>query len=285
MVDSVGATAPYAGGKNDPRYYSWNKRILETWRKKIDAANLDREVILHSCHNGCSTPFNGPTLAVAACNESDPRQRWKVYLNDTETRMAEDPSAGLMHDAGTGLCAGCTLDMHYGGPACGNTAVSDPATGHGLGQQACVPANSGVMRHGQRWNYSASTKMLMNSLGSVLEVLPGNQVVMRGLPCLVTPVSTHFHPASCVPCCGPEPPYDMNVSLPGCNAKASCAAECSGKRTQQWKQGQKDGKGYATMESVGRPGMCLKSGVAVKTPLPDWCSTMNMWRSSTDTVK
>ena len=47
----------------------------------------------------------------------------------------------------------------------------------------------------------------------------------------------------------------------------------------------KDGKGYATMESVGRPGMCLMSGVAVKTPLPDWCSTMNMWRSSTDTVK
>ena len=66
--------------------------------------------------------------------------------------MSEDPSAGLMHDAGTGLCAGCVLDMHYGGPACGNDAVrnaqgtvwdSKPVS---LPPQAsCATANAGTI--------------------------------------------------------------------------------------------------------------------------------------------
>lgn len=201
MVDSVGEMPPYEAGKQDPRYWDWPRTVLTYWREKIDAAGLSWPVILHSCHNGCATTFNGPTLTAAPCNGSDPRQRWKVWPNDTDAAVAEDPNAGLMHDAGSGLCAGCVLDMHYGGPACGNDAVRN-ASGYGLGQQACIP---GTFASGQRWNYSADSRVIMSSMGSVLEVLPspGNQVVMAGMPCLATPVSTHFHPATCIPCCGP----------------------------------------------------------------------------------
>ena len=117
----------------------------------------------------------------------------------------------------------------------------------------------------------------------MLEVLPapGNQVVMSGMPCLVTPVSTHFHPATCVPCCGPEPPQDMNLSLPGCKPDQDCAEVCSGKETQQWTQGPADGSGYTMMHSVGRPGYCLASGDPVQQPLDPWCTKNNNSESST----
>lgn len=288
MVDSVGATAPFTNGKSDPRYYTWNADILKTWRKKIDTAELNRPIILHSCHNGCATTFNGPTLVAAPCNETDPRQRWMVSTNITQQYMSQHPTTGLLHDAGSGLCAGCALDMHYGGPACANTALRDPA-GHGLGQQACIPGTDAVMGHGRRWNYSMESKMFMNVAESVLEVLPapGNQVVMRGQSCIDVPLSTHFSGgqwANCVPCCGPYPAVDAGVQLPNCANNVSCASVCNGKRTQQWDLGPPDARGYTTVESLGRPGMCLASGTAVKTPLPDWCSTMNMWRTSTDTL-
>lgn len=284
MVYSVGATAPFAGGRNDPRYYTWNEDILKMWRKKIDAAKLDRPGILHSCHNGCATTVNGPTLVASPCNESDQKQRWMVSTNTTQQYMSQHPTTGLLHDADTGLCAGCVLDMHYGGPACGNTAVGN-ASGFGLGQQACIPGTDAVMGHARRWNHSADSKMFMNVAESVLEALPapGNQVVMMGQSCIDTPLSTHFS-GECVPCCSPYPAVDAGVQLPGCANNVSCASLCNGKSAQQWDLGPPDDLGYQIVKSVGRPGMCLASGVAVQTPLPEWCQTMNMWRSSTDTL-
>ena len=188
------------------------------------------------------------------------------------------------------LCADArSLLRHYGGPRCANDAVGKPATGYGLGQQACISANSNSMSHGTRWNYSAVIKRLINTDNEVLEVLPapGNQVISAGVPCMVTPISTHFEPASCIPCCGPYPPQeeDLVKTLPGCAKNVSCASLTSGTPNQRWTQGAADAQGYTQMRSVGRPGLCLaSSGLAdVKaTPLPEWCQTMNMWRSSTD---
>ena len=109
MIDSVGAT--YPGSRSDPEYFRWNADMMKKWREKIDSANLDHPVILHSCHNGCATQFTGPTLVAAKCDESDPRQRWMVSTNTTPAYMSTHVETGLLHDASTGLCAGCVLDM------------------------------------------------------------------------------------------------------------------------------------------------------------------------------
>ena len=97
MVDSVGEMPPYAAGKQDTRYWDWPRTMLEYWREKIDKANLSWPVILHSCHNGCATTFNGPTLTAAQCNERDPRQRWKMWTNNSVSKRDRTKARSYFH--------------------------------------------------------------------------------------------------------------------------------------------------------------------------------------------
>jgi hypothetical protein len=55
---------------------------MTRWRELIDAAVSKGAppILLHDCHNGCGSPFGGPTLAVAPCNFSDPAQQWSLPL-------------------------------------------------------------------------------------------------------------------------------------------------------------------------------------------------------------
>ena len=81
MIDSVGQTIPKAIKDRT----AWNRDYMSRWAAALEKPNpLGRPVVLHSCHNvGCTSGFTGPTLAVAQCNASDPKQWWHVPLNDT----------------------------------------------------------------------------------------------------------------------------------------------------------------------------------------------------------
>ena len=142
MIDSVGQQPPDANWSE----YGWPKEMLSKWGQKL--LNTSRPVILHSCHNGCGSTFVGPTLRVASCNVSDLSQFWEVP-GDGHSAGAQN-GFGYLRDAGAGLCVGCGLDPHHGGPQCGNDALSfTNGSGYGNGMQAC----GHDLGPGNAWNY------------------------------------------------------------------------------------------------------------------------------------
>eukprot|EP01046_Picozoa_sp_COSAG06_P017399 COSAG06_NODE_1181_length_10363_cov_10.391563_3_plen_319_part_00 len=153
MIDSVGQTIPEAVKDHS----AWNREYMTRWAAALEKPNpLGRPVVLHSCHNvGCTSGFTGPTLAVAPCNATDPKQWWHVPLNDTNDNNNQPTDSTyisgmhLRQTGSMGLCVGCS---QYSDD-CANTAnpSTDPGTlglgGLGIGMQACIEFN-------QHFNFS-----------------------------------------------------------------------------------------------------------------------------------
>jgi hypothetical protein len=138
-------------------YRNRESRYMTSWAAALERPNpVGRPVVLHSCHNvGCTSGFTGPTLAVAPCNASEPKQWWHVPLNDTNDNNNQPTDSTyisgmhLRQTGSLGLCVGCTPYAND----CANTAnpSTDPGTlglgGLGIGMQACIEFS-------QHWNFS-----------------------------------------------------------------------------------------------------------------------------------
>ena len=241
--------APGCGPR--PAQAQWE---MTKWRGLIDEAVSKKTVpgvVLHDCHNGCGSPFGGHTLAVAACNATDPAQHWSLPL---------DGSLGGLTDAAFGMCAGCASspvpDDHrgVGGTACANDAETS-GPGKGLGMQACLlgAVNNGELdskprkAHGiganqQLWNYSD---------GGIMQVKCGAQGNA---------------------CSGPVCLARANGTGP-----AVVKGEICGNASAIWQP--KPVAGSAALHqfsSSSAPGMCLTAaGGTVVPPVDPWCIANN----------
>lgn len=240
---------------------------MTRWRQLIDAAveKGHLPILLHDCHNGCGSPFGGPTLSAVACDSTDPAQHWSLTLNG---------SAGPLVDGAVGLCAGCgsipVPDNHrgIGGTECGNDALTN-AGGAGLGLQACLglvgdpvfPRGLGSMA--QLWNFSAET-------GVISQSCKGNDVDCRATPpCLALVNGT-----------GP-----MVILTRDAEVCASPAARWAPTPAVTETAGAGSAGAMSLLKIAG--GKCLSSAGRVVTPPVDpWClANNNMWRSNTDTIQ
>ena len=229
---------------------------MTTWRELIDSYVSNHTVpavILHDCHNGCGSPFGGPTLAAVPCNESDPAQHWSLPL---------DGSVGGLTSAANGLCLGCASspvpDTHraVNGTACANDAETKDG-GSGLGMQACLlgPSDNGVldskavMGYGigsnqQLWNYSSSTATITQKQCGP----QGN--ACSGVACL-----------SLANAVGPAV------------VKTKRGSDACSNASSQWTAKPVTGSGSSLHQfaSVAAPSMCLSSnGEVVKPPVDPW---------------
>ena len=250
MVDSVGNEPPFP--KSDQRWWRWPRQVLTNWGEKVKAFT-SRPIVLHSCHNGCGTPFKGPTLLTAPCNATDRSQLWSVPADDTKGSTAAPWPSGYLRDAAEGLCVGCGAYAPAGGP-CANDALTfhGNGSGFGAGMAACgqpCPYCAAT----QQWNFSAAASQLLERAdGSCLEVLlqTGQVVVQR-------------------------------------------SQQCNGSAAQRWKIGssaQLEGEAFTQLVSLAgteQQPQCLSSTAGhAAYALDPWCAANNnMWRSSTDTLQ
>eukprot|EP00947_MAST-08B_sp_MAST-8B-sp1_P005045 g5045.t1 len=141
MIDSCGIQARDPPNGPPPGYPGGQARWeMSKWKDILKAkqAGGHKAVLLHDCHNGCTSTFAGPTLVAVKCDNADPHQHWLTSGGGT----AGLPAAGkptLLMDRARGLCAGCA-GQPVGG--CGGGADGDKAT-HGLGMQACITQCAG----------------------------------------------------------------------------------------------------------------------------------------------
>jgi hypothetical protein len=261
MVDSVGNEPPYP--KTDQRWWHWPHTVLNYWAEKVKAFTA-RPIILHSCHNGCGTPFSGPTLQTVPCNGTDSSQFWSVPTNDTKGSTSAPFPSGYLRNAGQGLCVGCGAYAPAGGPCANDALKFRNGSGYGAGMAACGQACPECTAN-QQWNYSKgpNSKMLLRADGSCLEVLyqEAKQVVVQ------------------------QPMH------------------CNGSSAQQWALGSAtEFEGETFHQLVSLAAVSTDETVAAEQPqqqyclsstadhvtykLDPWCAAnFNMWRTSTDTLQ
>ena len=249
---------------------------MTKWRDLIDTAvaNGHPPIVLHDCHNGCGSPFGGPTLGVVECDASDTAQHWS---------LPTDGSLGALIDGATGLCVGCASspvpDNHrgVGGTQCGNDAQSS-ATGGGFGMQACLTSSydngatdgkpiqqQGMGSQQQLWNFSAVD-------GTIRQLCRSNDMgCMVSPPCLALVNGT-----------GPAVISTRDPEI--CD---SDAARWTSKATTTTSAAATGQQFVTKVAAPGGKGHCLTSaGKIVIAPVDPWCiQNNNMWRSNTDVLQ
>lgn len=269
------ANAPGCGPRAAQAQWEMTK-----WRELIDAAVASGHppIILHDCHNGCGSPFGGPTLTVAECNATDPAQHWNLPL---------DGSVGPLIDGQLGLCAGCgsspVPDNHrgVGGTACGNDATTN-ANGTGLGMQACLgnagtpllPFPQGLGSNEQLWNFSSRSGEIAQECHSnddeciasppclALVNGTGPMVISTRDPELCGSAAARWTPKS--------PAVDVHIE--------THSASTGTFGHQQWSM--------FMIEGVGHQKCLTSAGELVTPPIDPWClANNNMWRSNTDVLQ
>jgi hypothetical protein len=256
MVDSVGDRDPQPVQEVNG---SQGKYLLDEWSRLVSTAppgplpsgaGQRTPVVLHSCHVACSANyFSGPTLLAAPCNDSDPRQLFELV--DGPNR------SGFLSEAGTGLCAGC-LHVNNG---CGNTALAPRspggynASGLGLGLQACA-------------NGSAQASFYFDPEHGMIQRSAGPRA-----------------PPSCLGLAIPTAPQVVEQPHGACIAGTLAVTWSRGPvvtppLASSWRPNR------TLLRSAGRHGYCLAAGPIQAVPPDPWCtSTVNMWRSNTDSLQ
>lgn len=274
MIDSCGiVTKPPPYGP-PPDYPGGQARWEMTLWKNI-LANKQKQghkpVLIHDCHNGCTTTFSGTTLAALPCNASDSSQHWYLPLNG---------DAGGLVDGSLGFCAGCGIDPPGG---CANDAGKyKNGTGYGLGMTACIVKCSnnddpryaskcgsfgipeGIGKMKQMFNYTTSDGTIRNMEGgSCLEINTQQQQIFNQV-------------------IGGEGRHRQGDSYPPiCN-----------KTSQQWDvvklpTGNSDYADAIQFRSRASSDLCLSSaGGRSPFVIDPWCiANNNIWRSSTDVLQ
>lgn len=108
MIDSCGVKRrppPYGPPPGTPGGQARWEMMLWTNISLAYQQRSGKSVVIHDCHNGCTSTFAGPTLSTAPCSSSDASQHWQLAVDGSYTSLV---------DGAHGMCAGCGSDVIAG---------------------------------------------------------------------------------------------------------------------------------------------------------------------------